>query len=164
MPQFPKSCLVKWLGENISKLLLCTYIRQVNITSSDMIPDEVMPDFNMLRLVMLHWIVGYLNSTLVVTQERDFAKVDTIVPQSLLHIKQLCTTACCWNILRFSGWEGDTILLLGRPTYQGSTKKVASPCCWLASNFVTSPISIWLSNEIKACTFWIPQTKIWGMN
>ena len=68
MPQFTESCFVKWLGEDVGKLIFGTYIRQVNITSSNMITDEVMADLNVLCLVVLHQVVGYLDSTLVVTQ------------------------------------------------------------------------------------------------
>ena len=68
MPQFTESCFVKWLRENVGKLVFGTYISQVNITSSNMITDEVMADLSVLRLVVLHRVVGYLDITLVVTQ------------------------------------------------------------------------------------------------
>ena len=70
MSQFPEPCFVKWLREYIDKLVFGTYIRQVNISSSNMIPDEVMANLNVLRLVVLHRVVGYLDSTLVHTIER----------------------------------------------------------------------------------------------
>ena len=59
MPQFSEPCFVKWLCEDICKLVLCTYIRQVNVSSSDMVPDEMMTNLNVLRLVVLYRVAGY---------------------------------------------------------------------------------------------------------
>ena len=67
MPQLSESCFIKWLRENIRKLVFGTYIRQVNIPASNMIPDEVMTNLNMLRLVLLHRVVGDLDCTFIVT-------------------------------------------------------------------------------------------------
>jgi hypothetical protein len=92
-----------------------------------MIPDEVMPNLNVLRLVVLNWIMSNLDSTLVVTQEWNLVAMNSIVLQGLPHPKELSTTTCRGHILGFGGGERHTILLLGRPTNQGPTKKLASP-------------------------------------
>jgi hypothetical protein len=67
MPQLSKSCFIKGLHENIGELIICTYIRKVNVTSIDVVPDEVMTDLNMLRLVVLNRIMSNLDGTLIVT-------------------------------------------------------------------------------------------------
>jgi hypothetical protein len=67
MPQLSESCFVKGLRENVGELIICTYIRQVNITSIDVVLDEVMPDLNVLRLVVLNGIMSNLDGALIVT-------------------------------------------------------------------------------------------------
>jgi hypothetical protein len=67
MPQLSESCFIKGLREDIGELIICTNIRQVNITSIDVVPDEVMPDLNVLRLVVLNGIMSNLDGTLIVT-------------------------------------------------------------------------------------------------
>jgi hypothetical protein len=85
-----------------------------------------MPDLNMLRLVVLNWIMSNLDGTLVVTQEWNLVTMNSIVLQSLSHPKELSTTTRRGHILGFGGEERHTILLLGRPTNQGPTKKLES--------------------------------------
>jgi hypothetical protein len=67
MPQLSESCFIKGLREDVGELIICTYIRQVNITSIDVVPDEVMLDLNVLHLVMLNGIMSNLDVTLIVT-------------------------------------------------------------------------------------------------
>jgi hypothetical protein len=67
MPQLSESCFIKGLREDVGKLIIYTYIRKVNITSIDVIPDEVMSDLNVLRLVVLNRIMSNLDGTLIVT-------------------------------------------------------------------------------------------------
>jgi hypothetical protein len=92
-----------------------------------MVPDEVMPDLNVLRLVVLNGIMSNLDGTLVVTQEWNLVAMNFIVLQCLPHPKELSTTTCRRHILGFGGGERHTILLLGRPINQGPTKELASP-------------------------------------
>jgi hypothetical protein len=86
-----------------------------------------MTDLNMLHLVVLNRIMSNLDGTLVVTQEWNLVAMNSIVFQCLPHPKELNTTTCRGYILGFGGGERHTILLLGRPTNQGPTKKLASP-------------------------------------
>jgi hypothetical protein len=67
MPQLLESCFIKGLCENVSELIICTYIRKVNVTSIEMVPDEVMTDLNVLRLVVLDRIMSNLDGTLIIT-------------------------------------------------------------------------------------------------
>jgi hypothetical protein len=92
-----------------------------------MVLDEVMPDLNVLRLVVLNQIMRNLDGTLVVTQEWNLVAINSIVLQRLPHPKELSTTTRRGHVLGFGGGERHTILLLGRPTNQGPTKKLASP-------------------------------------
>jgi hypothetical protein len=92
-----------------------------------MVPDEVMSDLNVLRLVVLNWIMSNLDGTLVITQEWNLVVMNSIVLQRLPNPKELSTTTCRGHVLGFGGGERHTILLLGRPTNQGPTKKLASP-------------------------------------
>jgi hypothetical protein len=77
------------------------------------IPDEVMPNLNVLCLVVLNRIMSNLDGTLVVTQEWNLVAMNSIVLQHLPHPKELSTTTCRGHILGFGGGERHTILLLG---------------------------------------------------
>jgi hypothetical protein len=92
-----------------------------------MVTDEVVADLNVLGLVVLNRIMGNLDGTLIVTQEWHLVEVNTIILHCLPHPKELSTTTRGRHILVFGGGERHTILLLGRPTNQGLTKKLASP-------------------------------------
>jgi hypothetical protein len=93
----------------------------------DMVPDEVMTDLNVLRLVVLNQIMSNLDGTLIVTQEWNLVTMNSIVLQRLPHPKKLSTTTCRGHVLGFHGGERHAILLLGRPTNQIPNKKLASP-------------------------------------
>jgi hypothetical protein len=92
-----------------------------------MVPDERVADLDVLRLIVLNWIMSNLDGTLIVTQEWHLVKVNTIVLHGLPHPNKLSTTTRGRHILVFSGGERHKILLLGRPTNQGPTKKLATP-------------------------------------
>jgi hypothetical protein len=92
-----------------------------------MVPDEVMPDLNVVGLVVLNQIMSNLDGTLTVTQEWNLVAMNSIVLQRLPHPKELSTTTCHGHILGFGSGERHAILLLRRPTNQGPTKKLASP-------------------------------------
>jgi hypothetical protein len=91
------------------------------------VPDEVVLDLNVLRLVLLNWIMSNLDGTLIVTQEWNLVTMKSIILQGLPHPKELSTITHGRHILGFDGGETHTILLLIRPTNQGPTKKFASP-------------------------------------
>jgi hypothetical protein len=92
-----------------------------------MVLDEVMTGLNVLRLVVLNQIMSNLDGILIVTQEWNLVTMNSIVLQRLPHPKELSTTNCRGHVLGFGGGERHTILLLGRPTNHGPTKKLASP-------------------------------------
>ena len=60
-------------------------MNDVNIFLHDMISEKVMTNFNVLCLRVLDWIIGYLDGTFVVAEERYLFQVDAIVLESLLH-------------------------------------------------------------------------------
>ena len=47
-------------------------IVELDLPSPNMIPDEVIPNFNMLRLEVLHRVERDLNGTFIVTLKRNF--------------------------------------------------------------------------------------------
>ena len=51
----------------------------LDLSSSNVIPDEVIPDLNMLRLEILHRIERDLDGTSIVTPKRHFVTSDTII-------------------------------------------------------------------------------------
>jgi hypothetical protein len=95
---------------------VCALLRKVNITSIDVVPDKVMSDLNVLRLVVLNRIMSNLDGTLIVTQEWNLVTMNSIVLQCLPHPKELSTTTHGRHILGFGGGERHTVLLLRRPT------------------------------------------------
>ena len=58
------------LGENICYLNICRYILQLNCPSLNSVTNEVVPDLNMLRLVMKHWILREFYATLIITMNQ----------------------------------------------------------------------------------------------
>jgi hypothetical protein len=69
------------------------------------VPDEVMPDLNVLHLVVLNWIMSNLDGTLIVTQEWNLLTMNSIVLQRLPHPKELSTTTHGGHVLVFGGGE-----------------------------------------------------------
>ena len=57
------------LGQNFSCLLISRHILELHCPSLHHIPDIVILDLNVLRLVMEHWVLGQLHTTLVVTED-----------------------------------------------------------------------------------------------
>jgi hypothetical protein len=68
-----------------------------------------------------------LDGTLIVAQEGHLVTINSIILQGLPHPKKLWKTTSGRHILGFHGGERHAILLLGIPTNQGPTKKLASP-------------------------------------
>jgi hypothetical protein len=91
------------------------------------VPDEVGAYLDVLGLVVLNRIMSNLDGTLIVTQEWHLVTMNTIILQGLPHPKELSTTTRGRHILGFGGGERHAILLLGIPTNQKPTKKMASP-------------------------------------
>ena len=60
-------------------------ITELDLPSPNVIPDEVIPNLNMLRLEVLHWFERNLDGTSIVTQKRHFVTNDTVLLQSLPH-------------------------------------------------------------------------------
>ena len=77
-------------------------MNDINVFLHDMISEKVMTYFNVLCLRVLDWIVGNLDGTFVVTEERDLLQIDAIVLESLLHPQKLSTTGSSSNVFRFS--------------------------------------------------------------
>jgi hypothetical protein len=77
-----------------------------------MVPDEVMANLNVLRLVALDEIMSNLDGTLIVTREWHLVTINNIILQGLPHLKKLSTTNWGCLILGFSGGETHTIFLL----------------------------------------------------
>jgi hypothetical protein len=86
-----------------------------------------MADLNVLGLVVLNRIISNLDGTLIVTQEWNLVTMNSIILQGLPHPKELSITTRGRHILSFGGGERHAVLLLGRPTNERPTKKLASP-------------------------------------
>ena len=60
-------------------------IVELDLSSPNVIPDEVIPNLNMLRLEVLHRVERNLDGTFIVTPKRHFVTNDTVILQSLPH-------------------------------------------------------------------------------
>ena len=49
-----KSCFIQGLRENICKVVMSVDILELDLPSPNVIPDEVIPNLNVLRLEVLH--------------------------------------------------------------------------------------------------------------
>ena len=52
---------------------------ELDLPSPNMIPDEVIPNLNMLCLEVLHWVERNLDSAFIVTPKRHFVTNDTVI-------------------------------------------------------------------------------------
>jgi hypothetical protein len=68
-----------------------------------MISYEMVANINMLCSCMLNWIVGELDSTLIVTKQWYFLEFNSQVIQGGLHPKYLCTTTTGGYVFGFGG-------------------------------------------------------------
>ena len=76
--------LIQGLCEDICQLLFSVDVNDVNIFLHDMIFEKMVTNSNVLCLRVLNWIVGNLDSALVVAVECHMLHVDAIVFE-LLH-------------------------------------------------------------------------------
>ena len=103
IPQLAKSLLIKWLGEDIGKLIFGAHTLNANVPFLLMISNEMMADIYVLCSCMLNRIVGQLDCTLIVTQQWHFLELDSKVTQSGLYPKYLCTTTTDRYVFGFGG-------------------------------------------------------------
>ena len=54
-------------------------ILELDLPSPNVIPDEVIPNLNMLRLEMLHRVERNLDGTFIVTSKTHFVTTDTVI-------------------------------------------------------------------------------------
>ena len=54
-------------------------ILELDLPSPDVIPDDVIPDLNMLRLEVLHRVERDLDDTFIITPKRHFVTNDTVI-------------------------------------------------------------------------------------
>ena len=52
---------------------------ELDLSSPNVIPDEVIPNLNMLRLEVLHRVERNLDGTFIVTPKRHFVTNDTVI-------------------------------------------------------------------------------------
>ena len=58
---------------------------ELDLSSANVIPDEVIPDLKMLRLEVLHRVERNLDGTFIITPKRHFVTNDTVLLSSLPH-------------------------------------------------------------------------------
>ena len=54
-------------------------IVELDLSSPNVIPDEVIPNLNMLRLEVLHRVERNFDGTFIVTPKRHFVTNDTVI-------------------------------------------------------------------------------------
>ena len=54
-------------------------IVELDLPSPNMIPEEVIPNLNMLRLEVLHGVERNLDGTFIITPKRHFVTSDTVI-------------------------------------------------------------------------------------
>ena len=52
---------------------------RLSLSHLNVIPDEVIPNLNMLRLEVLHRVEGNLDGTFIITPKRHFVTSDTVL-------------------------------------------------------------------------------------
>ena len=113
--------LVKWLGENISELILGRHMDKCDVSFLNIISQEVVSHFNMLGFGMEHWVFGNAYGTGAITQKWNLGTLLTKVTQSIGDPKELGTATSSSNILSVCGGLGYTGLLARGPRHQRGT-------------------------------------------
>ena len=54
-------------------------VLELDLSSPNVIPDEVIPNLNMLRFEVLHRVERNLDGTFIVTPKRHFVTNDTVI-------------------------------------------------------------------------------------
>ena len=103
IPQLAKPLFIKWLGEDIGKLIFGAHTLNANVPILLMISNEMVANINVFYSCMLNRIVGELDCTLIVTQQWHFLELDSKVIQSVIHPKNLCTTTTGGYVFGFGG-------------------------------------------------------------
>ena len=80
---------IKRFGENVDILTLSKNILKTHNLSFNKIPNEVIPNLNVLSLRMLNRILRYINSTRVITVNNHSILGYSIISQNLFYPKKL---------------------------------------------------------------------------
>ena len=64
---------------------MSVHILELDLPSPNVIPDEVIPNINVLHLEVLHRVERDLDGTFIVIAKRHFVTSDTVILQSLPH-------------------------------------------------------------------------------
>ena len=78
-----KYFLIKRFGEYIRQSLIGTNMLKIDVSFSNMTPNEMMTNFNVLSSRMLHGIVSNLNSTLIITKQWNMFHMYPIILKGL---------------------------------------------------------------------------------
>ena len=76
-----------------------------DIALKDMVPKKMMTNLDVLGLRVLYWVIGNLDSTLIVTVERHILHVDVVVLEGLLHPQKLSIARSSSNVFSFNNEE-----------------------------------------------------------
>lgn len=85
-------------------------------------------NFNVFGLLMIHQIMNKLNGTLIVTKSKKSMTLSKIqLTESHPHPRKMLPDMNYTSIFNFNGGESHTLLLLGTPTNQSTTKREKVP-------------------------------------
>src|ERR1041385_7175776 len=81
--------LIQWLREYICQLIFSSNMADLNVFALNMISKKMETNIDMLRSRVLPRIVCNFDSTLIITKQRDFLHINTIIFQRLFEPKYL---------------------------------------------------------------------------
>jgi hypothetical protein len=137
-----KSGLIKVFCEDIYKLHVGINMAKIDVCFLIMISEKIKVDIDVIGLRMQHRIFGNTNGTSAITKQRHMRKLESKIPQSGHHPKQLRATYSSSNMLSLCGKLSNTRLFLRRPRGQRRSQKLTSPRSGLVIQATSHEISI----------------------
>lgn len=117
---------IQRLSENIKELIISGNIHQLNLSFLDVVPDEMLPNLDMLFFGVLNWILSNNNSIGFITSNMSLEKLKTIVKKLILNPKDLSTISPKGNIFKFNSGTHNRPLFLARLANQYVTQKLTA--------------------------------------
>ncbi|CAL1383251.1 unnamed protein product [Linum trigynum] len=140
-------------SEQICKLNRSVDFLRTNLTGGDMVTDEVVVKFHVLRAFMEHGVGGNVKSLLIITiKDCGTCAGDTHMPEKCAKPDNFTNSAGHGAVLSLSRRSRDNRLLLGPPRNRGTTKGDKVTRSRPTSGLTAALVGITMSCQVKRAT------------
>jgi hypothetical protein len=139
----------KALGEDIGILRAGGYVKDLDMTESNLIADEVEINLYVLRALMLDWVAGHVDGADVITEDHcSSAERSVKLQKELAKPGSLSHGICNSTILGLGTGAGEGRLAFGGRGNEVGTEEHCITGCGFASVRADGPVSIGVDNQI----------------